>query len=337
MKIHTSFRSALNQIPLTLSGELLHQTGRDGTVATLSAKPRNAPANPLRPKPAGLGQRLALWWTGEARAEDDDPGDTLASVDTTPASPVCVRIAALEALWGAGRLQPGWEQLDNAMIEKALGGPSFDGEIGFIGVDPATINAFRERCGHGLRALEWRKGCAERFRSELAGVILEEGPIDRPRTFADSSLCRLISVDGVAFADHKAGLVSRAWRALSASGRWLCVETVRRSPKTPVEPFATAWAEPQLAEEADLVSMMEAAGFAVVENTCMTDRTIEAAREGYGRLAGQLDAVVAAGMEGRSGALLLQELAWEAHSWRARVRALEGGALAVRSLVVERA
>jgi hypothetical protein len=37
----------------------------------------------------------------------------------------------------------------------------------------------------------------------------------------------------------------------------------------------------------------------------------------------------ARGFKGREGALFLQELAWEAQTWRARCRAFEGGALGV--------
>ena len=42
------------------------------------------------------------------------------------------------------------------------------------------------------------------------------------------------------------------------------------------------------------------------------------------------------GLHGREGALFLQELAWEAQSWRARMRALEGGALEVNLWIADK-
>lgn len=247
-----------------------------------------------------------------------------------------IRLAALAALWGERSLQPGGAGLDDMLSERLLEGPAFEGALGFIGVNPALLISMRSRCEHVLKAVEWRSGCSAHFRPHLAGIEYEECDIDRPRAFSDGVLGRLLSTDALAFADHKSGLVSRAYRALGSGGRWVALETVRCSPKTPSEPFASAWSEPQLAEESDLTAAMENAGFLIQSSQCASEAVAMAAREGYQRLSSELEAVVGAGLKGRRGALFLQELAWEAHSWRARVRALEGGALGVRLLVAEK-
>ena len=63
---------------------------------------------------------------------------------------------------------------------------------------------------------------------------------------------------------------------------------------------------------------------------------ISAAKQGYANLAQVLESAVSSGLTGREGALFLQELAWEAQSWRARVRALEGGALEMNLWVADK-
>ena len=68
----------------------------------------------------------------------------------------------------------------------------------------------------------------------------------------------------------------------------------------------------------------------------MTELVLSAAREGYARLGKALEEAATKGLEGREGALFLQELAWEAQSWRARTRALEGGALEVNLWIADR-
>jgi hypothetical protein len=61
----------------------------------------------------------------------------------------------------------------------------------------------------------------------------------------------------------------------------------------------------------------------------MTADVMAAARAGYKQLGEVLDSAVKAGLQGREGAIFLQELTWEIQTWRARMRAFEGGALSV--------
>src|SRR5690606_17417514 len=117
---------------------------------------------------------------------------------------------------------------------------------------------------------------------------------------------------------------------------WVFLDTTRNSAKTPPEAFASAWAEPLLSTADDIEEMLRHAGFGAVKRTPVTALVLEAAREGYVRLAQVLEAAAAGGAPGQQGALYLQELAWEAQSWRARMRALEGGALEVNLWVADK-
>ena len=67
-----------------------------------------------------------------------------------------------------------------------------------------------------------------------------------------------------------------------------------------------------------------------------SDLVLAAARQGYANLTNVLERAATSGMTGREGALFLQELAWEAQSWRARTRAIEGGALEINLWVADK-
>jgi hypothetical protein len=250
--------------------------------------------------------------------------------------PSSVRIKALETLWGEGRLAPGSATLDDMMLDAVLEHADKLGGIGFIASDAALLNAFAGRSERAAHAAEWRSGCAERLRELAPKAVIEASDLDRPKGFADGSLEGVVSCEAFAFADHKSGLAHRVCRSLSEHGRWVFLDTTRNTAKTPPEAFASAWAEPQLLTSDDIYEMLQHAGFGTVKKTPVTELVLAAAREGYARLAKVLEEAATQGLEGREGALFLQELAWEAQSWRARVRALEGGALEVNLWAADR-
>ena len=68
----------------------------------------------------------------------------------------------------------------------------------------------------------------------------------------------------------------------------------------------------------------------------MTEQVLAAAKQGYANLAQVLESASQSGFSGREGALFLQELAWEAQSWRARSRAMEGGALEMNLWIADK-
>jgi hypothetical protein len=247
-----------------------------------------------------------------------------------------VRIRALETLWGEGRLAPGSFALDTRIIDATLELTDRPGDIGFIGGDGALLNAFVALSDRKPRSTEWRRACISRITELVPTAIVTLGEVDRPRGFEEGSMPAIVSVEAFAYADHKAGLVGRVFRALDARGRWVFLDTTRRTKKTPPQAFASAWAEPQLSTNDEIEELLTLAGFKSVRRVPASDLVLAAARQGYANLTNVLERAATSGMTGREGALFLQELAWEAQSWRARTRAIEGGALEINLWVADK-
>jgi hypothetical protein len=320
--------------------------------------------------------RLGAWWSGrdyvpplegEAAASEDKPAARAdapkaeaAKAPVTPepapaeppvsiapipakAAPAAppvdggeVRIRALETLWGEGRLSPGSFALDTHMIDAALELADRSGAIGFIGADASLLNAFAAQSDRKPIANEWRAACVSRLNQLVANAAFTVSEVDRPRGFQDGALPAIVSVEAFAYSDHKAGLVGRVFRALDAGGRWVFVDTTRRTKKTPPQAFASAWAEPQLATNDEIEELLALAGFKTIRRASVADLVLSAAKQGYANLTQVVESAAGSGLSGREGALFLQELAWEAQSWRARMRALEGGALEMNLWVADR-
>src|SRR5690606_32804185 len=112
----------------------------------------------------------------------------------------------------------------------------------------------------------------------------------------------------------------------------------RATAKTPPEAFASACAEPQLASAHDSDELLKLAGFGSVRQIPTTETVLAAARLASAEPSQKLApaASARAGAGAGAGALFLQELAWEAQSWRARMRALEGGALEINLWIADK-
>lgn len=319
-----------------------------------------------------LAGRFGAWWSGrdyvapvegEGEAATAEPAkapakeEQPAAVVEAPAAPVAaakeqvtepaptrvetadsgsIRIRALETLWGEGRLAPGAYAIDGRIVDALLELTDKPGEIGFIGADGALLNAFAAQSDRKVLATEWRAACVARLNELVPSAIVTRGEVDRPRGFADNSLQAIASVEAFAYADHKAGLVGRVFRALDDQGRWVFLDTTRRTKKTPAEAFASAWAEPLLSTNEEIEELLRLAGFKSVRKVAVADQVLVAAKQGYANLAQVLENAAQSGFTGREGALFLQELAWEAQSWRARARALEGGALEMNLWIADK-
>ena len=293
-----------------------------------------------------IAGRFGAWWDGrEYVAEVDDGADADgaetagegASVAAKPAVAIAEivkaepeadgpRIAALERMWGVGRFGP--DLLDGPLLDALEQSMPDDGDVGMMGADPALLRAWAGRSDRNLYASEWRSGALDRVRKAVPEIAVIDDDVDRLKAFPEDALAALASVNTMSFADHKPGLVSCAWNALKDGGRWVVVDMVRTTPKTPDTAFASAWAEPQLAEEAEFDALLEKAGFGEIRKLNLTQQMIGRVREQLAELGAALEQTVAEGMNG-GGALFLREFVWELKSWRARLKALEGGALQV--------
>ncbi len=96
-------------------------------------------------------------------------------------------------------------------------------------------------------------------------------------------------MEAFAYADHKAGLVGRVFRALDDKGRWVFLDTTRTTKKTPPQAFASAWAEPQLATNDEIEELLKLAGFKTVQKASVTELVLAASRQGYANLAQVLE------------------------------------------------
>jgi hypothetical protein len=271
----------------------------------------------------------------EAEPEAKAP-DATAAIEASHADAQAVRVQALETLWGEGRLAPGSSRLDTQLLDAALELADKPGAVGFIGVDGALLSAFGSRSERLAVVAEWRGGCVDRTQALAPKAVMSACDVDRPSCFGDKALESMVSVEAFAYADHKAGMVGRVHRALNEDGRWVFLDTTRKTNKTPPEAFASAWAEPQLATDDEIDELLRLAGFRSVQKIAVTEQVLDAARAGYARLSEVLEGAANNGLTGREGALYLQELAWEAQSWRSRIRALEGGALQVNLWIADK-
>lgn len=301
-----------------------------------------AEAKPEAPKPEAKAEAPAKPGKAEKPAKRNEPAEepvVKATAGEQSAGDVdgeTIRIKALETLWGEGRLAPGSFALDTKIIDTLLELADKPGDIGFIGSDGALLNAFAAQSDRKALATEWRRACVTRLGQLVPSAVVTTGEVDRPRGFADGSLPAIASVEAFAYADHKAGLVGRVHRALDDKGRWVFLDTTRTTNKTPSAAFASAWAEPQLSTNDEIEELLKLAGFKTVQKVQVNELVLAAARQGYANLAQVLESASQDGFSGREGALFLQELAWEAQSWRARCRALEGGALEMNLWVADK-
>jgi hypothetical protein len=317
--------------------------GKDKPKAAAKDKPAKKeepkPAEPAAPTAEAVAAEVVEAAKAEAAAvkpvSQVSPAIGTAARDVK-SDAMSVRVKALETLWGEGRLAPGSADIDAKLLDAALEQADGLGAVGFLAADGALLKAFAHRSEREALVAEWRDGYIARVQELAPKARIERCDLDRPRALGEGKLEALVSLEAFAFADHKNGLVLRAHRALGPNGRWVILETTRNTSRTPAEAFASAWAEPQLATADDVEEVLKLTGFASVQKVSMTELVLDAARLGYQRLASELETAAKAGMSGREGALFLQELAWEAQSWRARVRALEGGALEVNLWIADK-
>ncbi|MEM6625748.1 MAG: hypothetical protein AAF719_03520 [Pseudomonadota bacterium] len=283
---------------------------------------------------AELAARFSAWWEGAdyvpgqaAKTEPPKRTKRQKSRSRRPAPPPPPRIKALETLWGRGRLTAGTGDYYDYLLNAFGFGETPPPLIGLLGADAALGHAVEARFDVEVRIAEWREDCAARTSALAHEIDVVDCDLDRMKAFDDDELGALLSIEAFSFADHKAGLAARAFRALEDGGRWVMIDYARTTAKAPPAAFASAWAEPQLPANGAIKSVLEATGFVNVTRRDATPHLLEAAKRGFDRLAGAMEDAIAAGVEGRDGAKMLQELSWEAESWRARINALKGGAL----------
>lgn len=299
---------------------------------------------------AELKARFNAWWNGQdfdskAYKADIEAEKNKAAEESAlkpleggkKVSKAPPRISGLEAIWGRGRYMPGDGQMDQALTDGLGRVRGRIGKVAVVGADVISADSIAEALGEAVHLVDWRSECMKRSKELTYNAVVEHCDLDRPHCFEDGEYKAILSVDAMTYVDHKAGLAARMYRALRDGGRWTLLEYTAEPNFTPKASFASAWAEPQLMSDDGLRDCLETTGFTVVSSTDAREHLQRAAQAAFSRLGVFLEDVVHSGaVEGRDGALMLQELAWEAAAWRARLKALELGALSVKVWVAEK-
>ncbi|MAK62133.1 MAG: hypothetical protein CMK09_14270 [Ponticaulis sp.] len=284
--------------------------------------------------------RFAAWWNGQ----DYVPGQEPVAESKPKAKPVSApvsspsetsgpvlssaesRISALETLWGEGRFSPAGGQLYARVTENLpeLEKGALD-RFGVINTDPAWLTQLISRLGCCPVISEWRPPCETRFGESHPDFDVISGDLDRP-TFTPESLQMVFSQDAFAFADHKSGLAVRVWRSLKPGSQWLVLDTVRGNAKGNLSPaFASSWAEPQLCRGDEIVEICESAGFELArDEDDVTGDVVQAYRSSIARFSDEMETRLPEQLKHVNKAVFMQELGWEAESWKWRQRALAG-------------
>ncbi|MBU6319891.1 MAG: hypothetical protein KGS00_09570 [Alphaproteobacteria bacterium] len=298
----------------------------------------SGPSKPAKPPKALKAPKASKSARSKERTKGGSPTEAAGAVASEGGPDSSgPRLRALSAMWGEGRYGPGSLTLDSYLLDAIEGAPDKAGAVGFIGADPALIAECRDRFGRPIIASEWRPGCLEPLKTAVPEVEAMAGDIDRPKAFPEGGMGVVLSCDAFAYSDHKAGLISRVYRALSESGRWVVVDISRTTARTPPEAFASAWAEPQTVMASEIEEMLRHAGFRSVRRAVVSDRILATVKGAFVQIPARLEQAAIAMREGREGAMFLQELTWELTSWQARKKALEGGALVVDLWIAEKA
>lgn len=281
--------------------------------------------------------RLGAWWDGRdyspgeedaAPKSQEKPKAKTSVAEAKPAkkeslSPVASRMAAIETLWGEGRFAPASTELYSRICDVLPELENGMGDVfGVLNSDPAWLGQLLAGLGATPVVSEWRPPCADRFKETYPDFDLFAGDLDRP-AFDPGSLSAAFSQDAFAFADHKPGLAVRMMRSLAPGGQWVVLDTVRGETNGNLAPaFASAWAEPQLPREDEIIEICESAGFELVrEGDDVTGDMLQACRKSLKEFGGELENRLSEGLDKANRVVFMQELGWEAETWKWRERA----------------
>ncbi|MBL8550220.1 MAG: hypothetical protein JNJ73_09550 [Hyphomonadaceae bacterium] len=262
--------------------------------------------------------------------KDVEVADALFDDPPTPSPP---RFAALQKFWGEGRIMPGDVAADAARLAR-LELPEA-GALAVLGPGlAAPLRAIAETYPGEMIALEWRADAKAPLEAALKRL-----PRDVPLRMIDldafaaaaEAFDGVISFDEFTYADPSA-LVPALAACLKPNARAL-IEFYAGHPQPAIEPaFATAFAEPRLRSASDLIEGLTHAGFAIEADEDQTAEHIERGRAGFRHLERALAEATAADMN----VAILQEIAWEAAAWRARLKLLQQRRLERRVIVARK-
>lgn len=291
--------------------------------------------------------KLRAWWEGEAFNEDAavaeiearlaqaaNDGDADDQLFDEPAYEMPARLAALNVLWGEGRIRPGDRTAD--ALEPARIGLAPDGVLallgpGLVGPVAAVANAHPGR----IDVFEWREETLDALKYGVRKAGLEDrvtvARIDlEAHVFTPGAYDGLLSIDDFAYSGYPPHLAQQIMKALRPGG-CAVVECYLglRAPELATA-FASSFAEPQIRAHGDLLQFFTDAGLVLEADEDLTEEFLDTARQSFKTLgdklteAGALDVATA------------RELAWEAEAWRMRLRLLSQRRLERRRFILRK-
>lgn len=286
--------------------------------------------------------RFKAWWDGAdfdrsafEAANESAPETNLEEVLFEPPAPEFpARFTALGLLWGEGRIGPGDDTAD--MLAPAQLGLEADGRAAVLGAGLwSPVAAFANAHPGPISAFEWREETypllAHGVKRAALGERVTTTRIDlETYSFEAEAYDGVWSVDEFSFCDEPSRLAHRLTKALKPD-RCLVIEFYAGLPSPDTAPaFASAFAEPQIRAAGDVAHFLMESGLKLEAQDDLTEEHLELAKQGFKRLeaglkeAGTIDVAVA------------RELAWEAESWRARLKLLNQRRLERRRIIARR-
>ncbi len=278
------------------------------------------------------GARLRAWWEGagfdeaavlaamEAKAANAALQGADDALFDAPAFEPPSRLAALELIWGAGRVRPAYGVADS--FDPAPLRLGADGVLAVLGPGAlAPLAAVAAAHPGRIDAFEWREEMLESLRHGLAaaglGARVALARVDlEAHVFAPATYDALLSIDDFTYCSYPPHLAQQIAKSLKPGGRAVIEAYVGFKCAELATAFASSFAEPQIRPHGDLLSFFTDTGLAIEADEDLTEPFLDAARSAFRRLSEQLGA-----SEGLD-VLAARELAWEAEAWRMRIRLL---------------
>lgn len=290
--------------------------------------------------------RFRAWWEGEyfdeeaalaaleadaaAANENSSEGveEELFEFQTPP------RLAALQLLWGPGRLRPGEDGADG--LEPARLGLPAGGVLALLGpglVGP--IAAIAEKHPGRIEVFEWREEVIDTLKHGIKSAVFADrvnsARVDLEAfTLPPSAYDGIVSTDDFAYTSYPPHLAQQIMKGLKP-GACAVIETyVGFKAAEFATAFAASFAEPHIRPHGDIVKFLTEAGLVVESDEDITDEFLALARTSFLGLGEKLaDAA-------KLSVAAARELAWEAEAWKTRLRLLAQCRLQRRRFVVRR-
>jgi hypothetical protein len=308
-----------------------------------------AAAKPLfdKRKMALAKARFRAWWEGEhfdedaalaaieadhvAANENIDQGaleDELFEFDMPP------RLAALQVLWGEGRIRPGEESADGLQIARL--GLEADGVLALFGPGLlAPLAAIAAKHPGRIEIYEWREETIAALRHQVKEAKLNDRVtvtlIDlESHALSPAAFDGLFSTDDFAYASYQPHLAQQVMKGLKPGACAVIEAYVGFKAAEFATAFASCFAEPQIRPHGDLLKVLTDTGLIVEGDEDITDEFLALARTSFLGLGQKLaDAT-------KLSVAAARELAWEAEAWKTRLRLLAQLRLQRRRIVVRK-